>query len=293
MSSTQPKYPSFFYGLPNGAAKAYFICQKYIQEHPAVLFVTTQDTPDFEEAARAFAPKDTRVLSFPDTDTGRLATLYELATSTHKSSVVCSSYAGLLAKLPAPDTLRKRTYILRRNDTLHRQELLDKLETAGYTRTDYTEAPGDYAARGSVVDVFSLTSPLPLRIYFAGKRIEAIHAFDLDTQTAKQSFDEVVIIPLHFENTPADLTDYLPQTTLILDEPEPDFAWQKTPTAAVITQLPRADATDAGLKANIDFRGNWQLLDHEASTLKQQGMQVQISCLNKGELERLTEILAD
>ena len=293
MSSTQTNFPPFFYGLPNGTAKAYFLCKNYLKTYQRLLFVSAKDTTDFEQAARAFAPANTQILSFPDTDTGRLATLHTLTTLSQDVLILHTSYSALQTPLPDPEILRLRTYTLRRNDSLRRQELLDRLEAAGYTRTDYTEVPGDYAARGSVVDIFSLNSPLPLRLYFSGNRIEAIHSFDLDSQNTIQALEEITLIPLTFENLPATLLDYIPNPTLILDEPEPNFSLPTPKVVATITQLPSATATDAGLKANIDFHGNWNLLDHEVDLLQKQGFQVQICCLNKGELDRLAEILAD
>jgi len=292
MHGTQRTIPSFFYGLPNGAAKAYFICRTYLKEHPSVLFISANDPSDFEEAARAFAPQDTTVFSFPDSDTGRLAALYQIMTCNSPRLLANANYSALQAKLPAPNTFRQSIYILRPNTFLRRQELLDRLEKAGYVRTEYTEAPGDYAARGSVVDIFGLTVPLPLRIYFSGNRIEAISSFDLDSQTTQQTLDEAVLIPLHFEDTPATLTDYLPDAALLLDEPDAGFDFQQHPLAAVITQFPQSSAADCGLKANLNFHGNWELLDREVASLQKQAIAVQICCLNKGELERLAELLS-
>lgn len=294
MSSTHPKFPPFFYGLPNGAAKAYFIVKKHLSPCSKLLFISSQDSTDFEQAARTFATPNTKIISFPDSDTGRLAALYELSHAAPKDPIlVCASYPSLQTPLPAPDDLQKHTFTLRRNDTLRRQELLDRLEKSGYSRADYTEAPGDYAARGSVVDIFSLTSPLPLRLYFSGNRIEAIHTFDLDSQSIQDSVDEVTVVGTYFEQLSARLPDYLPQAELIFDDPAPDFPWQETTPAAIFTPLPHAQATDCGFKANLDFQGNWELLDREVASLQKQGMQVHLCCLNKGELERLTEILTD
>ena len=73
MSNSRLPISSFVYGLPNSAAKAYFICQKYISTGKNTLFITHADPVDFEEAARTFAPATTQLLTFADTDTGRMA----------------------------------------------------------------------------------------------------------------------------------------------------------------------------------------------------------------------------
>ena len=77
---TDKQNPSFtrYYGLPNGAAKAYFVCQKYLNNGQNALFVSASDTDDFDCAAREFAPRGAQVFHLPETDTGRMNALYEL-----------------------------------------------------------------------------------------------------------------------------------------------------------------------------------------------------------------------
>ena len=171
--------------------------------------------------------------------------------------------------------------------------MLDRLEAAGYTREDYAETPGQYAARGSVVDIFCLNRPEPLRLYFAGNRVEMISAFDLDTQNTKEHTDQAVILPLHFEQTPALLTDYLAPYTFIFDEPDPEFSLADYPGCALTTLLPAADGVDCGLKSNIAFNANMDLLEREVASLQQRDMTVTLCCLNRGELDRMTELAAD
>lgn len=292
MSNQEATLPQYFYGLPNGAAKAYFVCQNYLKNSQNALFVSPRDTEDFDEAAREFAPQNARILPFPPTDTGQLAALYNLLAVKNGPVLVSAQYDALSAPLPAPKDFLNRTFTVKHGDTLRRQELLDRLEQAGYTREEYAETPGQYAARGSVVDIFSPLRPEPLRLYFAGNRVDLISAFDLDTQNTKEHADEAVIIPLAFESTPAVLADYLSNYTFIFDEPDPDVL-ENYPVQAVIRALPGANAKDGGLKSNISFNANMELLDRETANLQKQGMRVDICCLNRGELDRMTELAAD
>ena len=293
MSKTQRKSPTFIYGLPNGAAKAYFVCQKILPTAQNVLFITGEDPVDFEEAAREFAPSNTSVISFPETDTGRLAALYQLLGPTKGPHLVCASYENWAAALPRRDEFLKRIFTLHRGDTLRRQDLLDKLENCRYTREEYTETPGQYAARGSVVDIFCPQESFPLRCYFSGNRLDVINAFDLDTQNTLNSVEQAVILPLCFEQPDAALTNYLPQATVILDQPAPDFELANFSGAHIITPLPCPNGIDGGLKANISFQANMALADREIASFQSQGLTVRISCLNRGEMDRLSELLAD
>lgn len=283
----------FISGLPNGAAKGFFISQKLLPTYPTICFVTADDTIDFEQAAREFAPASTHILTFPDTDTGRLAALYQWLCTPANKRILCTSYEGLLAPLPAREDFLARLLTLHREDTLRRQDLLDRLESSGYTREEYTESAGQYAARGSVVDVYVPQEPLPVRLYFSGNRLELISTFDPDTQHTQHTLEQLVILPLRFEKQPSSLRDYITQALFIFDEPTPSWDASPYPLAHIITPLPPVQALHAGLKTPPPFQANMNLVEREITALHQQGYNVRISCLNRGELERLTELLAD
>ena len=287
----QIPFSSFIYGLPNEAAKAYFVCRHLLQKN--ILFVTPHDPLDVQEAAREFAPANTDILTFPETDTGRIAALYRLLEPARGPRILVASYESLEIPLPSRQELLTRTCTLRPGDTLRRQELLDRLEGLGYTREEYAESPGQYAARGSVVDVFCPNEELPLRLYFSGNRIEMMSAFDLDSQNTKHPADKIVLLPLSFTQTPAVLADFLPDTLFVFDEPGRDFDFSRYPDARYITPLPHEGAINAHLKANVPFQAHMELADKEIDTLHQQGYTVRICCLNRGELDRLGELLAD
>lgn len=293
MTNQLQTHPTRYYGLPNGAAKAYFVCQKYLNNGQNALFITDQETDDFDNAAREFAPRGAQTFSLPDADTGRMNALYDLLAPASGPRLLSAHYEALSLPLPDPEEFKAKLFTVRRGDTLRRQELLDRLEAAGYARDDYAEVPGQYAARGSVVDIFCLNRPEPLRLYFAGNRVDVISAFDLDTQNTKEHADEAVIIPLKFENTSARLADYAKNYSFIFDEPDKDFNPADYPGGAVTTLLPAADGVNCGLKANIAFNANMELLDREVAALTERGMTVTICCLNRGELDRMTELAAD
>ncbi len=292
MASPQQASSSFIYGLPNSAAKMYFVCRRLLPSATRILLVTAEDPVDFEEAAREFAPKGTFVLPFPDAGPGRLAALHQLLTHSGPQITV-TSYESLVAPLPDRREFQTRTRTICRGDTLRRQELLDLLESSGYTREDYTESPGTYAARGSVVDIFCPNEPLPLRLYFSGNRIELISAFDLDTQNTKHPLDKAIILPLTFDNTPAVLADYVPDTLFIFDQPPAGFTWQTYPGARILTDLACEGAVYADFKAPLPFGANMQLADQEIARLQKEGYTVHICCLNRGELDRLSDLLTD
>lgn len=287
----QIPFSSFIYGLPNEAAKAYFICRHLLKG--TLVFVTPHELLDVQEAAREFAPAGTSVITFPETDTGRIAALHQLVTPATGPRLILTSYENLSVPLPTREELLTRTCTLHRGDTLRRQEMLDRLEDLGYTREDYAELPGQYAARGSVVDIFCLQENFPFRLYFSGNRVDTISTFDLDSQNTQTTVEQVVLLPRRFNKTPATLPDFLSNALFVFDEPDEKFNFSRYPNARFITPLPREGAVDAKLKANVPFQAHMELADKEIASLQAQGYQVRICCLNRGELDRLGELLTE
>ncbi len=290
MSAVPPLFTRY-YGLPNGAAQAYFVCQNFLDEKRPAVFVSAQDLDDFDNAAHEFAPLNTTLLTFPVTDTGQMHFLHQLLS--HKSGPVLISapYEALQTPLPNVRDFHARTHIFRHGDTLRRQEVLDILESAGYTRDDYAETPGQYAARGSVVDIFCLHHPEPLRLYFSGNRLDSISAFDVDTHNTQSAIDEALILPLAFDEKPCTLADFLPQARYIFDEPPAEIDLTAYPGCAAFTRLPANGAVNGNLKSNLSFGANTTLLAQETERLLKQNIHVIITCLNRGELDRLTDLL--
>lgn len=69
------------------------------------------------------------------------------------------------------------------------------LREYGFARVDYVYEPGQYAVRGSILDVFSYSNEYPYRIDFFGDDVESIRSFDVESQLSREKLDEVYIIP--------------------------------------------------------------------------------------------------
>ena len=73
--------------------------------------------------------------------------------------------------------------------------LRDKLVQLGFERVDFVSAPGQYAIRGAVIDIFSYSLDHPYRLTFFGNEIEKIHTFDCNTQLSIDKVDKADIYP--------------------------------------------------------------------------------------------------
>ena len=93
-----------------------------------------------------------------------------------------------------------------------------RLRAIGLVETDYVYEPGQWSARGSIIDVFPFGSPLPVRIDFFGDTVDSIRTFDVQSQLSEAWLDSVNIIG-SLGNRPADmvpLTRYLPKATVVV-----------------------------------------------------------------------------
>ena len=86
--------------------------------------------------------------------------------------------------------------IIRRTDMLDLEELVQHLNTIGYSAVDVVEMPGQYAVRGGLLDAYPPEADRPLRIELFGDEVESIRKFDPGTQRSASAVDEVVLLPL-------------------------------------------------------------------------------------------------
>lgn len=292
MTANKKNSPTFYYGLANEAAAGYFVCKQFLNAEKNVVYLTGNSTDSLEASIQYFAPANTGLFSFPEQKAGQMAVLHRLLTA-QKPYVLIAQYNDWQTPLPAPADFKANTFTIHRGDTLRRADLLDILQHRGYSREDYTEVCGQYAVRGSVLDLFVSGEKLPFRLYFAGNRVESICTFDIDSQTTQEHIDSVSILPLSFEHTPSSLKDYVENAQYIFDQPSADFDFKSYEKASVFSLLPIAQGENCYLKSNIEFKANFSLLEREVSSLTQQGISVTVTCLNRGELDRLAEIMQD
>ncbi|MBQ7941989.1 MAG: transcription-repair coupling factor [Muribaculaceae bacterium] len=73
-------------------------------------------------------------------------------------------------------------------------ELAKRLRGYGFQNVDYVYEPGQFALRGSILDVFSYSNELPYRVDFFGDEIESIRTFNVETQLSEQNLDSIFIL---------------------------------------------------------------------------------------------------
>ena len=102
---------------------------------------------------------------------------------------------ALAEKVVSRKELGDKTLKLHTGENVDTNFITEVLRSYGFEYVDYVYEPGQYAVRGSIIDVFSFSSEFPYRIDFFGDEVESIRTFEVETQLSKERKDSIVIVP--------------------------------------------------------------------------------------------------
>lgn len=118
------------------------------------------------------------------------------AVSNSKSLRWIVTYPDALAeKIPLPENLNENTIILRSGRKCVMSEITARLRKLGFHETDYVYEPGQFARRGSILDIFSFSNEYPFRADFFDDEIDSLRTFNVETQLSIERLEEISIIP--------------------------------------------------------------------------------------------------
>ncbi|RPI27808.1 MAG: transcription-repair coupling factor [Acidobacteria bacterium] len=109
---------------------------------------------------------------------------------------VVTSLSALLTRMPSPSDFLNNCIRLEVGGFIPMNHLLTRLRQLGYVREDPVTELGEYSWRGGIVDVFSPSSALPVRIEFFGDEIESIRTFDPGTQRSTGLVPQIDVVPM-------------------------------------------------------------------------------------------------
>ncbi|MEX2482698.1 MAG: transcription-repair coupling factor [Gammaproteobacteria bacterium] len=191
-----------------GASRAMAIASAAVQnQRPFVVIAADAATAARLEQEIAFFAPSLPVHVLPDWETlpydrfspyqditsERIATLSRLPAMRHGIVIVAVSTA--LHRLAPRSWLEGRAFNLRSGEVLDRDAFRRRLEAAGYRACTQVSEHGDFAVRGSLVDVFPMGARQPFRIDLLDDEIDTLRLFDIDTQRSSQTVEEIAILP--------------------------------------------------------------------------------------------------
>jgi transcription-repair coupling factor (superfamily II helicase) len=112
-----------------------------------------------------------------------------------RAGIVIASAPALLQRLPPVDYVAARSLSLRTGQTLPRDAFIDSLAASGYYRVPQVGEHGEFAVRGSLIDVFPMGSTKPIRIDFFDDDIESLRHFSPETQLSGDVVTSVDVLP--------------------------------------------------------------------------------------------------
>jgi len=134
------------------------------------------------------------------------------------------SYPEALAeKVATSEQVSENILVLHKGEKVDSQFVVEMLNDTGFQRVDYVYEPGQFAVRGSIIDVFSFSSEYPFRIDFFGNEIDSLRSFEVDSQLSREKLDEITLSPSFSdqESTGISLVEFLPKGTIIIcNDPE-------------------------------------------------------------------------
>lgn len=113
-----------------------------------------------------------------------------------KQPFICvMNVAAMIRYLPSPEVFQQHCITLRKDDEIEYETLKRLLFEAGYSHVNRVDQPLTYAARGGIIDVYSINNEHALRIEFFDNIIESIRYFDISTQRTIEIIEQARIIP--------------------------------------------------------------------------------------------------
>ena len=210
---------------------------------------------------------------------------------------------ALEEKVPAAAELSSALLSLKEGDVISYDTLREKLVQKGFEKVDFVSAPGQYAIRGAVIDIFSYSLEKPYRISFFGNEIEKIHLFDCNTQLSVGQVEKADIysdIAAGGGAGEVSLVSLLPKdTTVWLDSSdmykEREFFPALNTFKRVYLDIPlQRDGVEA-IHFNIApqpvFNKNFELLISDIRSRLENGYKVYILGEKESQLERLRSIM--
>jgi transcription-repair coupling factor (superfamily II helicase) len=204
-----PEFPVLKWGKLYGAAAALSVAEAAAKASGPLIIITqsSRDAEQLSDEIAFFAAGTLPIRVFPDLETlpydgfsahpditsARLATLAELPRA--RKGVWLVAVDTLLQRLAPRSYIEAYSLKVHVGETLDLDALRAQLNLAGYAAVTQVVAHGEFAVRGSLLDVFPMGSDTPFRIDLLDREVETIRLFDPDTQRSGEQLDRIQLLP--------------------------------------------------------------------------------------------------
>ncbi len=147
----------------------------------------------------------------------RTEVMSRLSNRRRKEGLVIITHPEALAeKVASQGDLEKNTLHITVGDRIGRGEVEKRLAGLKFKEVTYVYEPGEFAVRGSLIDIFSFSSEYPYRIDFFGDEVESIRSFEVETQLSREKTDDISIVPKVTGKEAVPITNFLPKNAILV-----------------------------------------------------------------------------
>ncbi|MFC1602151.1 transcription-repair coupling factor [Pseudomonadota bacterium] len=181
------------------------------KNYPGLILVVAEDVQSAtqleQELIFFLGQNDLSILNFPDWETlpydifsplpelisQRLLTLYKLSST--RKGVLIVPISTLLQRLPPCSYVDANSFLVSVGETLILDDTRRRLESAGYQCVSQVMTHGEFAVRGSLLDIFPMGSSLPFRIDLFDDEVDSIRTFDPESQRSMDKVEQIEMLP--------------------------------------------------------------------------------------------------
>ena len=193
------------------------------EKEEAAYFYNDLTTLGGTENVLFFPSSYTRSIQYKKTDEANIITRTQILKRLSERRVenfIVTYPEALMERVISRKGLEDNTFQMKEGEKINRDFLKELLETYKFELVDFVYEPGQYALRGSIIDIFSYSSTHPCRIDFFGDEVESIRTFDPENQLSLEKVKKISIVPnIQWENERlvkrVSFLDYLPKSTTV------------------------------------------------------------------------------
>ncbi len=174
-----------------------YVMSNLLKEKSTLLVIDDRDLSEKIQSDITFYT-DEPPIELADDGVLNLSGLFEFYSG--KKKLYLTDYHTFTRRVPSEHSLRSTAVIIATGSETDHDKLTRMLHKYRYQRKDYVEEVGDFAVRGSIIDVFPESNTNPIRIDFFGDTVESIRVFDPITQRSVEAIESTTILPCRMIN---------------------------------------------------------------------------------------------
>lgn len=234
----------------------------------------------------------------------RTAAISSIISGEDDLKLIVSYPEAIAEKVPSVKEISDSIMSIRKGDEISHEKIVAALSAGGFERVDFVSAPGQYAIRGSLVDIFSYSNNYPYRISFWGDEVEKINSFDCNTQLSTGEEDNIEIVSDVMSSGSEDgqcILEMLPGGSVLWLDSSDMYSGQEFFQFAgnfrkVYIDIPLGSQADDAVVFNISpqpsFNKNFELLTEDIRGRIEGGYKVMIFGDKVSQLDRIQSILS-